>query len=175
MYLGVVSGYGLALVISYLGSRKYRSIFWDFMHDLRNGRPIEERTRFCFIIGFVVLLGIFLIFSMFANDDILRWDVLATVAIPCLFLCPLWISGLDRLHKFYSELQARIGGNILRLQQTTQQQMVDLITQSDSRKSLKKNLRNALESNQQLFDFLEKFFPKDDKGPGPTSPPGGGN
>jgi hypothetical protein len=127
--------------------------------------------RYSLILLFATLITCFAIWSIHANSDLLGWDVLLVILIPCIFLFPLWISGLDRLHKYYSELQARIGGNILRLQQTTQQKMVDLINQSDSLISLRANLAQASQTNADLLHFLDSFLQDPGPGPSPWSEP----
>jgi hypothetical protein len=91
---------------------------------------------------------------VFANLQVLDWGTLPVIGMPCLFLAPLWVAGLDRLHKYYSELQARISGNILRQQQTTMQKMVDMVTSSSSKSDLMKNLSSALTEQSSLLSFL---------------------
>jgi hypothetical protein len=95
-----------------------------------------------------------------ANHEILELGLILIIALPCVFLAPLWVAGLDRLHKYHSELQARIAGNILRLEKNTEQKMVDLITQSDSRISLRENLEKSVENKKEILKFLEKIMEK---------------
>lgn len=92
---------------------------------------------------------------IFANLQILDLGTLPVIAMPSLFLAPLWVAGLDRLHKYYSELQARISGNILRQQQTTIQKMVDVVTSSSSKKDLMTNLSSAVAEQGTVLNFLE--------------------
>jgi hypothetical protein len=201
MYIGMFSGFMLSFVFSYFGSREYGEVFHEFITNLRerSSKSSEDRPRvnvppiFRFLRKpsiqsdekrwrkFIpwVLFGLFLFFAFLigANSNVLGWDVLPLVAIPCAFALPLWIWGLDRLHKFYSELQARIGGNILRLQQNTQQKMVDLITQSESLDSLQQNLSDAAANNAVLIDFLNQFIEQKNQNSGanPPTQAGGGS
>jgi hypothetical protein len=111
------------------------------------------------VTAFFLLLSIVAsILFVCANRLVLESGELIIIAAPCVFLAPLWIAGLDRLHKYYSELQARIAGNILRLEKNTEQKMVDLITQSNSLASLQKNLAEAVSNKTTLLDFLDGFI-----------------
>jgi hypothetical protein len=164
MYIGLLLGWLLSHLISFLGSSAYGKA--------ANAFGFSEGH-----LGLKILFAaVFLVISYFvywANDDVLGFDVLPIIALPCSLLLPLWITGLDRLHKFYSELQARIAGNILRLQESTQQKMVDLINQSDSRASLQDNLAMAKENTDQLLAFLEQLEQYDTAatpGQSPTPP-----
>lgn len=157
MYIGLFVGLGLTFLVTYLGSREYGRILHALIQTLL-ARGGKVTVRFLIIIS--ALLGFFLLFfiTIYANTNVLGFNVLPIVGLPCVFLCPLWVSGLDRLHKFYSELQARIGGNILRLQQSTQQKMVDLINQSESLLPLQQTLAQTADSNKELADFLNKYI-----------------
>jgi hypothetical protein len=174
MYIGVLLGFWLSFVMTYFGSRRYGRIFHDFVTDLLGApRKMIETLRFMIILAILTTLFFFCLLWIYADSNVLGWDVLLIVGMPCVFLCPLWIASLDRLHKFYSELQARIGGNILRLQQNTQQKMVDLIDQSDSLVSLMANLEQAAKNNARLVVFLNKYIQEPNQSGGSGSSEGG--
>lgn len=116
----------------------------------------------------LALMMIPAIVVIYANLEIVKLETLPLIALPSLFLAPLWVVGLDRLHKYYSELQARIAGNILRQQQTTIQRMVDVVTSSDSRKDLIANLNTAVTEQGTLLNFLQSSVTKK-TGPGPDA------
>jgi hypothetical protein len=107
------------------------------------------------VVKFSVVLLFPALFVIYANLQILDLGIIPIIGMPSLFLAPLWIAGLDRLHKYYSELQARIAGNIIRLQQTTVQKMVDIVTSSSSKKDLMTNLNSAVAEQGNLLSFLE--------------------
>ncbi len=121
----------------------------------RGGKSDKDRRDRIILLVIVLLLPSILLIR--ANTGVLGWDVLPIIMLPCVFFVPLWIAGLDRLHKYYSELQARIAGNMLRLQESTQQKMVDLINQGDSLASLQDNLGMAKENTDQLLAFLDQY------------------
>jgi hypothetical protein len=165
MYFAFLFGLFFTFVSSYFGSREYGKIFKTFIEDVLFGRRrIVDGVRFLIIVTLAVIVFVFLAIWMYEDSNILGWDVLPLVGLPCLFLCPLWVFGLDRLHKFYSELQARIGGNILRLQQNTEQKMVDLINQNESLVLLQTNLEKTARNNKELSEFLKKYMQDKPKG-----------
>jgi hypothetical protein len=116
-------------------------------------RDQARRNRALWWIGaFLTLLSAL---SIWLSRDVLGWDVRPFIMLPCVFLFPLWFAGLDRLHKYYSELQARIAGNILRQQESDVQKMVDLVTHGDSLATLDKSLEQATENRGELRNFVK--------------------
>jgi len=172
MYIGVLLGLGLTFLVTSLGSRAYGRILHALVQSLFS-KSRKMTMRLMIIVAMLIVLFFFFLLTMYANANVLDWDVLPIVGLPCVFLCPLWVSGLDRLHKYYSELQARIGGNILRLQQSTQQKMIDQINQSESLVPLQQNLKQAADSNKELADFLNKYIEEKKQSKGSDSTPEG--
>ena len=87
---------------------------------------------------------------------------LLTILAPTLLAGPLWIAGLDRLHKYYSELGARIAGNILRLDTNTEQKMIDLITDPAATAKLKESIANSLKNKEMIDRFFSQEKPSID-------------
>jgi hypothetical protein len=87
---------------------------------------------------------------------------LAVAAMPAMTLGLLWIGGLDRLHKYYSELEARIAGNILRLQKNTEDKFIDLMSDKVAACALKEKADTLIKARQSLANCL-KDIPCDDK------------
>jgi hypothetical protein len=142
------------------GRKEFESDFAKEMRGKRNRRMLlvlAWRDSFGRAMILFLLPALLLIYS---NRGILRFEMLPIIALPALFLAPLWVAGLDRLHKYYSELQARIAGNILRLQQNTIQKMVDIVTNSESRKDLVTNLDTAVTEQATLLNFLQSSVTK---------------
>lgn len=75
---------------------------------------------------------------------------LAAILLPILFVIPLWVAGLDRLHKYYSELQARIGGNILRLEATAEQKFIDLLSDDKASCAMKAKFDQTVHARNSL-------------------------
>jgi hypothetical protein len=68
---------------------------------------------------------------------------------------PLWVAGLDRLHKYYSELQARIGGNILRLESTMEEKLFDLLSDEKTSCALKSKFDQTVNARSRLSAFFQ--------------------
>jgi hypothetical protein len=93
------------------------------------------------------------------------------IMLPTLTVFPLWIAGLDRLHKFYSELQARIAGNILRLEATTEQKFIDLLADDTAACAMKAKFKSMVQARRDLDTLLRNRNCKPDNDPG--VPPAG--
>jgi len=185
IYIGILSGLLGSHFVSSIGSSEYAKIYrpLDFLADIERvfidffkiikpsdkkeaadqsknntgseGKSGRDRRNRIVLLGILLLLASVLL--ILANDDVLGLDVLPIIALPSVFLIPLWVAGLDRLHKFYSELQARIAGNILRLQESTQQKMVDLITHDESLGALQDSLGETMQNIGVLSKFVEQY------------------
>jgi hypothetical protein len=102
-----------------------------------------------------------------------------TIMVPCMMVCSLWVAGLDRLHKYYSEIQSRIAGNILRQDTNTEKKFVDLISDASTRQAVLEKLQITATETEALAKFIEGFLAKDagarSSAEGPsTRPPSGG-
>jgi hypothetical protein len=155
IYIGALSGVMLAWLIARVGSSGYSKgfTFHGFWESHRH---------------LVVILALLLILPSVVLIAFLGFDAAPLIALPCVFIFPLWISGLDRLHLFYSQLQARIAGNILRQQESTEQKIVDLLSDKKSREQTIEQLKQKCE----LARKLEKLDCNEKQGPSsPTSAP----
>ena len=184
MLFGFLTGIGLTIVISCVGSGAYRNYLWGRLTDLvrvlrdsvrrpkrPNGEPPEgtgkgateerpEGTENAFAawltLGLVLCLYLlfrFLLWLVRSNYDVLGPEKWPFVMLPCAFLFPLWFAGLDRLHKYYSELQARIAGNILQQKESTEQKITELLSDKKSLKDTIEQLKRKCE----LADKLKKL------------------
>jgi hypothetical protein len=118
------------------------------------------------------------------KPGVLGHAILLFIALPCVLIVPLWIAGLDRLHKYYSELQARIAGNIVHLQESTEQKIIDLIKNPESRLAFGQRLDQEQKETlrfmgnfRKAFDSVETKHATDAQTPGAEKGPGttGGN
>jgi hypothetical protein len=114
MYIGALGGLMLQAVVSNFGSIKYRRVATVFFWNVRGELDAHQDRLQRHFVGWMIGVGVILLLIMLANINVLNPEFLPLIMGPCLFLWSLWIAGLDRLHKYYSELQARIAGNILR-------------------------------------------------------------
>jgi hypothetical protein len=145
----------------------------DHEEKLRRRRKGRFRTWFLLILCLVLLLlGVAALVIASSGKAPLSFSGLGMIILPTLLVGPLWIAGLDRLHKFYSELQSRIAGNILKLQTTSQQKILDLISDPNAAAALKKKAKDAKEGQTQLVAFLESIAAADPSPGKPTSPGG---
>jgi hypothetical protein len=169
MYAGIVFGAFIAFVMSYFTSSEYGRIFKEFLSGYKDRESIFDIRRILILVCSLSLIVFFLVDLAYTE---IPTNNLLIVMTPCLLICPLWIGGLDRLHKYYSEIQSRIAGNILKLQTTTQQKILDLIADPNAAAALKKKAKDAKEGQTQLLAFLESIATADPSPAQPT-PPGG--
>jgi hypothetical protein len=190
---GVVLGTALMLLLLMLSSQRYWTAFAAggrkfvkharglrlstlFKQGERYTQDDSSMTvlRFWFFIAIAITFAIcwaFAVRLMLESSEPtnglhnhLSWLDLLTVLAPTLLAGPLWVAGLDRLHKYYSELNARIAGNILRLDTNTEQKMVDLITDPAATAKLKESIANSLKNKE----TIDRFFSQE-------KPPGSGD
>jgi hypothetical protein len=160
-----------------------------------DGLPSKWRVRLFAIgaIGLLVWWTIAILLQLWDNEakpTLLEWWDLLLISIPVLLIGPLWIAGLDRLHKYYSELEARIAGNILRLQENTEKKILDIIADPDAAAALTTKIKDTVDGEQKLANFLSTIVgetsvqpspPPDEPPPGvpgaanPPKPGGGSN
>jgi len=80
-----------------------------------------------------------------------------TIITPCLAICSLWIAGLDRLHKYYSEVQSRIAGNILRQEANTEKKLIDLLTDPRTRGTVRDQLAKTRKEQAEFAKFIDEY------------------
>ena len=144
-------------------------------HEEKSQRRRQDRFRAWFLLILclvLLLLGMTALVIASYGKAPLSLAGLGMIVLPTLLVGPLWIAGLDRLHKFYSELQSRIAGNILKLQTSTQQRILDLIADPNAAAALKKKAKDAQEGQTQLVAFLESITAADPSAGKPTPPNG---
>jgi hypothetical protein len=186
---GVTLGIGLMLSLLLLTSQRYWTAFAEgrrkFVRHARTLRfsfsqaddsynhedsSLTARRLLFFIaiaIGFAVCWVVAILKELNAPEPLpanglrnyLSWLDLLVILAPTLLMGPLWIAGLDRLHKYYSELSARIAGNILRLNMNTEQKMVDLITNPVATAKLKENIAESLKNKEMINQFFSQEKP----------------
>lgn len=191
---GTVLGTGLMLLLLLLSSQRYWTAFAAgrrkflkhartlristlFDQDKQNERDDSSLTTLRFwsflslAVGFVICWGVAAAMEWKSSGSVtnglnnhLGWLDLLVILSPALLAGPLWIAGLDRLHKYYSELGARIAGNILRLNSNTERKMVDLITDPTARAKLKENIARSLEEKK----VIDRFFSEEKRPSGDT-------
>jgi hypothetical protein len=178
MGLGTAAGVPLSLFMASITSSVYTDIVKNFLSQGgKNKRAARYSTwMVAVIIVLLALLCYSLIVPFLAQESEIPAADLYLVVAPCLLIFPLWLAGLDRLHKYYSEIQSRIAGNILRLQTNTEQKFIDLITNAGTRKSLKGKLKKNKDENEALLKYMEEYFAKQDSSDpakqDPGAPPG---
>jgi hypothetical protein len=135
--------------------------------DSSGDRDRARRKRALWIIW--VVSTVLAVLSIWASQDVLGWDVRPFILLPCVFLFPLWFAGLDRLHKYYSELQARIAGNIRKQNDSMEQKIMDLISDPTSCQNTVDQFRQKLKLVRWLGKLKRKC--KDKECPCPTKAP----
>ncbi len=140
-----------------------------YKHKLHIRRRSRNRQWILFSLCLVLLLlGIIdLSLALWATSGSgtgkgLNLFSLFMILLPTLGIGPLWIAGLDRLHKYYSELQARIAGNVLRLQSSTEQKFIDLISDPVAACALKDKIKTMSKARESLAECLKGIPCKDD-------------
>lgn len=123
------------------------------------------------IVGSGVVLVVLSVLCIWANSTVLEPEMLVLLGLPSLFAYPLWIGGLDRLHKFYSQLQARIAGNILQLQTKAEQKLVDLVTKSDSLDAFRKKVAGMIDADEMLIELYRCILSKHKSHTTSSAPP----
>jgi len=126
-------------------------------------RLSSRAMKITIIIWLAIIVGIVAVLATIQVPDTWRWtnplgsaangltlSALALILSPLLFVIPLWVAGLDRLHKYYSELQARIGGNLLRLEATTEQKFIDLLSDQTASCALKAKFDETIDARKRL-------------------------
>ena len=159
--------------------------------------PDTRAKKITFFLGFLTVVGLLAVLVTILPSDWkwLGWAAngpttasLGFILIPLLTVIPLWVAGLDRLHKYYSELQARIGGNFVRLHDTTEQKFFDLLSDPKASCALKEKFDKTIEAREALeayFKSLKRDCSKikaeslapagDDPVAPPNVPPSGGD
>lgn len=108
---------------------------------------------FIFLILLTYWIWAFIVLPGSDSIGLNTWE-LVLISLPAVLIGPFWIAGLDRLHKYYSELEARIAGNILRLQESTQQKILDLIADPSAAAALKTKIDNQVAGQAEVANFL---------------------
>jgi hypothetical protein len=123
-----------------LANRHGVHIAMDRTYEDKESRLKDRDKKITRFLVILIVVGVVAVLATIQRPDWWLWDwwplgwssngptlgSLALIHLPLIAIIPLWVAGLDRLHKYYSELQARIGGNILRLEATADQQVVDV-------------------------------------------------
>lgn len=91
----------------------------------------------------------------FAHTEQTDWVPWIWIGGLCSLPLPLWMGGMDRLHKFYSDLQARIAGDIRKDHENTEQKVIDLLTDQVSRKNFMQRLSQEQSNEQAINEILQ--------------------
>jgi hypothetical protein len=169
---GAALGMVLILLALLFGSRRYSKVALAFLKEATKGIG-DNIYRFVSFLVLAIGAALLWIFGWhYQNDPLVSLDLHSPylIMLPAMLMGPLWIFGIDRLHKYYSELEARIAGNILRLQSNTEQKMVDLINDPASAGKLKTKLDDAMANHKRVTDFLAAIAGKS-KGGSSSTPP----
>ena len=165
---GIALGKPLARLMLNLTFGENREVLKHYMRILESAgsRPLKRTLRVLFWI--CVAICAFAVVAAFSTDLaswVQKYSGLAPlqfllVVAPGLLMWSLWVAGLDRMHKYYSELQSRIAGNLLRMESNTEQKFIDLISTVDSRRSLRRNLKKKSAETEALVKFITDFMQK---------------
>lgn len=112
------------------------------------------------------------------------WPKFLIVIATLLLLPTLWYAGLDRLHKFYSEVQARIAGHFKKLelaqkekqhamQATDQGKLLDILSDPKSRMEFVDEFEKRRESYDRLDRIIREIGHVGTPGDDTTRGPGG--